>query len=366
MEVIVQATPPTVDVESLLAPIPGERPAGISLRYEAVYDALKEARRSDEELPQGAWVGKTKAADWKLVVKLASEVLVGKSKDLQVVVWLTEALLMLHGFAGLRDGLLLLKGLHDRYWDGYFPLSEDGDLDRRCAPIQWLNTKVPMSVRAVKVTGRRGEDNYSWLRWEESRAIDNLARTKPEAAQAAWDEGKLSVEAFDKAATATPRAFYDQLWADVTAARDAVTAFDHVVDERFGRQAPSLNELKKAIEDCAELVESLYKKKRVLDPDPVAAGQGVVEMEHDNGGDMPSGTVSFEGAPATRAEALKRLASVAAYFRRAEPHSPVSYLVQRAVQWGNMSLEQWLKDVINSDEELTRVKETLGLKAKNE
>jgi len=40
--------------------------------------------------------------------------------------------------------------------------------------------------------------------------------------------------------------------------------------------------------------------------------------------------------------------------------------VQRAVQWGNMSLEQWLRDVINSEDELMRVKETLGLKAKNE
>ena len=76
--------------------------------------------------------------------------------------------------------------------------------------------------------------------------------------------------------------------------------------------------------------------------------------------------MSFDGAPATRAEALKRLAGVAAYFRRTEPHSPVSYLVQRAVQWGNMSLEQWLRDVINSEDELMRVKETLGLKAKSE
>lgn len=366
MEVTEQSTSPTIDVESLLAPIPGDSPAGISLRYEAVYDALKEARRSDEELPQGEWVGKTKTADWKLVVKLASEVLTARSKDLQVGVWLTEALLVLHGFAGLRDGLILIKGLHDQYWDMYFPRIEDGDVGRRNAPLQWLNTKVPMSVRRINVTGRRGSDNYSWLRWEESRTIDNLARTKPDAAQAAWDEGKLSGELFDKAVAATPRAFYDQLWTDVRAAQDAVNALDRVIDERFGRDAPSLNELKKAIEDCAGLVETFLRNKRSQEPSPVADGQGVANMEHESGGGLSLRTVSFEGAPATREEALKRLAGVAAYFRKTEPHSPVSYLVQRAVQWGNMSLEQWLKDVINSDEELMRVKETLGLKAKNE
>ena len=366
METTVQATTPTLDVESLLNPIPGGSPAGISLRYEAVYDALKEARRSDEELPQGEWVGKTKSADWELVVKLASETLSAKSKDLQVGVWLTEALLILHGFAGLRDGLMLIKGLHDRYWDTYFPQIEDGEVDRRCAPLEWLNKKVPLSVRAIDVTGRRGGDNYSWLRWEESRAVENLARTKPEAAQAAWDEGRLSAESFDKAVTATAGIFYEQLWSDVKAAQDAVEALDLAVDQRFGHQAPSLNELKKAVEDCAALAETLLRKKRSPMPNPIADGQGVADMEHEHEGGVSLEAVSFDGAPATRAEALKRLAGVAAYFRRTEPHSPVSYLVQRAVQWGNMSLEQWLRDVINSEDELMRVKETLGLKAKNE
>lgn len=273
---------------------------------------------------------------------------------------------MQHGFAGLRDGLRLIQGLHDRYWDSYFPQIEDGEADRRCGPLQWLNTKVPSNVRSVNVTGSRGTNNYSWLRWDESRLVENLARKNPDAAQAACREGKLSAEEFQKAFTETPGTFYEQLWVDVQAAQNAVETLDRVVDERFGRQAPSLNELKKAVEDCATLVETLLRKKRSHMPNLVPDAQGAVDMERDNGGGVSLEAMSFEGAPATRAEALKRLAGVAAYFRRTEPHSPVSYLVQRAVQWGNMSLEQWLKDVINSDEELMRVKETLGLKAKNE
>lgn len=356
----------TIDIESLLAPIPGESPAGISLRYEAVYDALKEARRSDEDLPRGEWVEKTKSADWKLVLKLASDALKTKSKDLQVCVWLLEALVMQHGFAGLRDGLRLIHGLHVQYWDSYFPQIEDGEVDRRCASLQWLNTKIPLRVRGVNLTERRGADNYSWLRWDESRFVENLARKNPDAALAAGDEGKLSGEEFQKAFTATPRVFYERLIVETKEAQEAAEALDRMVDERFGRQAPSLNELKSAIEDCVGLVESLLKQKQVQEPDPVFEGQGVANMQHENSGGRSSGTVSFEGMPATRAEALKRLASVAAYFRRTEPHSPVSYLVQRAVQWGEMSLEDWLKDVINSDEQLMRIKETLGLKVKSE
>jgi type VI secretion system protein ImpA len=77
---------------------------------------------------------------------------------------------------------------------------------------------------------------------------------------------------------------------------------------------------------------------------------------------QPSGT-SLE--PQSRADALRRLEALAAYFRRTEPHSPVSYLVQRAVRWGEMPLEAWLQDVINDDTVLSRVRETLGLKDPN-
>lgn len=366
MEVPVQAATPTIDLESLLAPIPGECPAGISLRYDGVYDDLKEARRSDEDLPQGEWVKKTKSADWKLVLKLASDALRTRSKDLQVCVWLLEALLIQHGFTGLRDGLRLIHGLHDRYWDSYFPQIEDGKVDGRCAPLQGLNTKVPLSVRGVSMTGRRGADNYSWLRWDESRIVENLARKNPEAAQAACEEGKLSPELFEKAFMATSRVFYDQLIVDIKEAQQAAEALERIVDERFGRDAPSLNELKRTIEDCVDLVESLLKKKRAQEPAAVRKGEGVAAMNQRNAGGLSAEPMSFEGTPATRAEALRRLASVAAYFRRTEPHSPVSYLVQRAVQWGEMSLEDWLQDVINSDEVLGRVKETLGLKNKTE
>ncbi len=77
---------------------------------------------------------------------------------------------------------------------------------------------------------------------------------------------------------------------------------------------------------------------------------------------MPSSSESVSFAPQDRSDALNRLAAVAEFFRQTEPHSPVSYLVQRAVQWGQMPLEDWLREVISDEAVLTRVRETLGLK----
>ena len=71
------------------------------------------------------------------------------------------------------------------------------------------------------------------------------------------------------------------------------------------------------------------------------------------------------GAIRARDQALAQLAQVADYFRRTEPHSPVSYLVQRAIAWGQMPLDAWLVDVIKDNSVLAGLRETLGLKGES-
>ena len=356
------ATQATLDVETLLRPIPGDNLSGVTVRYAGVYDAIQEARRAEDELPQGEWVRPTKVADWARVITLASDALGTKSKDLQIAVWLAEALLKRHGFAGLRDGLRIIRLLHERFWVSFYPVIEEGDAESRVGPLEWLNTKLPASVRSVSVTGRSGGNNYSWLKWEESKGVDNLGRKNMEAMEVAIQEGKITGEEFEKAVSLSSREFYEALGVELTQTQDECVQLDRIVDERYGSMAPSLAEIRTAIEDCVALVEQLLKKKRPLESGPGFNNDAqTVPREALHRPDMKStGYISNE--PADRADALRRLADVAAFFRRTEPHSPVSYLVQRAILWGEMPLESWLQDVINNDDVLVRVRETLGLK----
>jgi len=64
--------------EDLLTPIPGENPSGIDLRHDTkllIHDKIKEARRQDDDLAQGAWQSERKTANFPLVVKLAQDAL---------------------------------------------------------------------------------------------------------------------------------------------------------------------------------------------------------------------------------------------------------------------------------------------------
>jgi type VI secretion system protein ImpA len=50
-----------------------------------------------------------------------------------------------------------------------------------------------------------------------------------------------------------------------------------------------------------------------------------------------------------REDAFRVLEQVADFFRRTEPHSPVSYCVQQAVRWGRMPLNELLTELISDD-----------------
>ena len=60
---------------------------------------------------------------WTTVVQVAPNILANTSKDLEVACWYLEALIRLEGAPGLRDGIKLIKGLIDNFWDNLYTRS---------------------------------------------------------------------------------------------------------------------------------------------------------------------------------------------------------------------------------------------------
>src|SRR5688572_25202638 len=131
----------------LLQPIAASKPGGDDIRYDPVFDQIKQARIEEDDLPTGDWARVRKTADYAQVVKLATEVLSKRSKDLQIAAWLTEALLKREGFAGLASGLDLLSAMLGGFWDHLYPMVEDDDLEYRAAPLDWVGQYLVVPVR---------------------------------------------------------------------------------------------------------------------------------------------------------------------------------------------------------------------------
>lgn len=292
-------SPPILDIAALLASIPGENPSGRSLAYEPEYDKIREARRSeDDSLAQGEWKRGLKSADWDLVIALCADCLTNKSKDLQLAAWLTEGLLRTHGFAGLRDGLELLKELQENFWETYFPEIDDGDLESRHGPFLFLNDQVkglPFLIRGQPLTHGFDDQKFGYFDYLQSRETDNLIKKDPENERKILATGRFTAKTFDDAVAQTPKIFYANLVADLKAAQAAFQAFDHDTDERFGRDAPSLLEIGKSIAEVLRLVEPILVAKRQAEPDPEPKPEPVPALDTGEADETPP----TDGPPTT-------------------------------------------------------------------
>jgi type VI secretion system protein ImpA len=278
-----------LDLELILSPLQGENSAGISLRYDPVYDEIQEARRADDQLDRGDWQHEIKTSDWDKVLDLSVAALSHRSKDLQIAAWLLEALTTTQGFAGLHGGLQVMTGFLQQFWDNVYPVIEDDDLEYRVGPFEFLNDKLWYVIKQIPVTDSSRGPGHSWMKWQESRQVGyekdtrnqygDVERDRQQAREEALAEGKLSAEDFDAAVNGSPKSFYEMQYQQVTACLEEFNLLDRIVDEKFGREAPRLAELRTALEDCEHLVARILKEKRQLEPDAPAAGPVVEEPE---------------------------------------------------------------------------------------
>jgi type VI secretion system protein ImpA len=373
--------PQVVDIEALLAPISEDAPSGENVKYSGIYDEIREARRADDNLSKGDWSWDLKVADWNKVVAQATDALETQTKDLQIVVWLAEALVKKHGFAGLRDGLILTRRLQEEFWETLYPeIDEDNDLEARGNAIEFLDRQAALAVKEVPLTNN---DPLNFIQWEESKEFDipenvevleYAEQQKMVALRAqAEEEQRVTGERWRKAKAGTKRAFYEELYSTIEECWSEFQLLDRTTDDKFGNQTPGLGKLKKSLDAIRDSVKRLLQEKREQEPDPsdfpseIEDDEALLSLDGANGAGgraYQSGGVSV-GAIRNRQDALKRLSEVADFFRQTEPHSPVSYLVQRAVKWGNMPLEMWLQEVVKDDSVLSQIRETLGVEEQN-
>ncbi len=110
-------------------PVSADAPTGIAVRYEPEFEQLQ-AEMSKLEAVSGASI------HWDDVVNISSGILADKSKDLLVSCYLCHGLYEKHGYAGLSDGLMILAGLVDTFWENLFP--EMKRKRARIGAIEWL------------------------------------------------------------------------------------------------------------------------------------------------------------------------------------------------------------------------------------
>lgn len=355
--------------QPLLDPIPGELPTGKNLRLvpgDETVAKLQELRSALDQADDPDGVGK--AANWPAVVRECQEALTQKTKDLEIAARLVEGLVRIEGFVGLRDGLALVRELLDRYWDGLHPGCEDGEIlpEIRARWINWLGSanEFIRSVSEIPIARVEGLPALSWFDYEEAQRVDEASvladQTRYQELVAA---GRIRTDDWRARLEATARDHLLRIFTEIQDCEREIKALGEASLKRFGEQeAPHLIRLDGLLSEIREHLERFVAPEAPADDEQggrVGASVGA------NPAGVAAGRVA-SGAIQSRQDALARLGEVAEYFRRVEPHSPMAFLIQRAVRWGGMSFEQLMRDVVKTPDALEKMWETLGIEPKPE
>lgn len=362
----------TLAAESLLVPIAGEHPAGESLRFDPLYDEIRRLREEeDASLPQGIWQRELKRADWPGVAAACSEALKARTKDLQIAAWLCEAWIRLHGFRGLAAGLRVMSALCRDFWDSAYPSLEPDSKDGRLAPIIWMIEKLVFPVKSIRVTAPASEDAsaYAWKEWENAIHLTRLAKGDVSAAAAAAEQrGDVSQPKFLVSVSLTPAPWFVSLAGEVNDAIEALAELEAVLIDKCGEiDAPSVAPMRDALLTVQAFLSRVVQErveKGELMVSPAAAPAPEPETSEVT---APFSEAAAQPAPRTgaissRAEAYQALREASEFLMRTEPHSPVPYLVRRAISWGNLSLAELLEELLQKSSDVSTIYALLGMK----
>lgn len=118
-----------MDIESLLSEINSELPCGENLEYNTDFMAMELAATGKSEQQFGSTIIPAEPANWTEVIKLG-ENLLSRTKDLRILVYLTQAYTELYGISGYLTGITIVRQALERYWQTIHPQLEfEGEYD---------------------------------------------------------------------------------------------------------------------------------------------------------------------------------------------------------------------------------------------
>lgn len=338
----------SLDLSSLLQPVSEAAPSGENLEYDPQFSELERSAQGTAEQQYGATVIEAKEPEWSEVRKLAVE-LCERTHDLRVGLYVTRANLHTSGLRGFREGLALLRGYVEKFWDTVHPqLDPDDDND----PTIRVNTLVGLcDINEVLTPLRKTPIVSSRTAGRFSRNDYGIA--SGELPFSGRDDDKPKMSLID---AAFQDCSLDDLRADTQAVTDAlsdVRDLEAAVTSRVGAgNMRSLETLTKELDVIRRiLAERLARREpvgaaaAVSEPDADAAPNSNSGRNGDTAGETQTVIVKRTGEITSREEAIKAIGDVCKYFERYEPSSPLPLLLHRAMRLSTKSFLEIMRDI---------------------
>lgn len=314
-----------INVDDLLKPVADDKPCGEDFTYHPSFQNLETLSRGKPETQ----FSQAEEPDWKEVRDAALEVL-GQSKHLTAGVILTLSLLKIGGLEGLRDGLAVLRGMAEKYWNDVYPKLDPDDNNDPTERLNILNNlssggepyKFTSHVKQIVVC-----ESPAMGRITLGQIIAAKDKTaKPEGAKVGDSGPDLNQiqAAFRDAGPDAAQATLGLITETIGHAQGIEGFLDSTIGAGRGVNFESLD----------KLLDELRKAVEPFAVDGAAAAEAPAGDGAEASGEAPRRAAprgpAVSGTIQSRADVIKALDLICDYYRQNEPSSPVPLIIQRA------------------------------------
>lgn len=347
------------DIIRLTQPLNESVPCGEDTEYTGIFMEMEKSREGEPERAIGKSIIEAVEPDWKLVRKLALQ-LFDSTRDLRVAASLCAALLHTDGFAGLRDGLLLIGKLVENFWDCLHPELDPDDpnpaLMRANALLYLTDYRFLISLKKQPLLYTKVFGKFSLNEIQEAQNYKNST------ANAEKQQYQRVEAAFREAAEAN--SLLDIL-NTLGSCRQHIETINKLFRDKVGHaNAPNFIALQETVDAAFKLISA--KIPAQIDDQPE---ENKVETlndpaeNHTNIPPAPSTPVPSGDDPMniqSRDDVLKVLDQICEYYAYHEPGSPVPLILTRARNLVNKDFIGILQDL--SPDSAAQVEKLFGLK----
>ncbi|MBX2809314.1 MAG: type VI secretion system protein TssA [Cellvibrionaceae bacterium] len=353
------------DVSKLLQPITGDQSAVGDLRENisptSSYQILRSARttaRNDERAAQNEGNSTPiNSSDWSIILHKVPEVLANESKDIEIVAWYIEALTREFGFQGLAKGFSLARQLIEMYGDQLYPRPDEEGVISQLSSLAGLNGfgsegALIYPIKAILIT--QGDAPGPLAIWQCEQVLEASRISDVEKREARFKQNGITREQLDEVLSDTETVFFQKLQKDILLAIDEYQKYQDVLDAYASEDPLPTAQIRDVLENSLKVL-SYIAGDRLIDKVTEANDDKKTPECDDKLPDNISGPI------ADRDNALKHLREVADFFRRTEPHSPISYSIEQAIRWSGLPLTELIRELIPDDAARTKYQNLSGI-----
>lgn len=348
--------------KQLIQSIHSKSKTGSNLRESdsELFFRLKDVRSQIREQDKNQGINAKRWVEFSLQCE---NLLVKKTKDLELLIWLWEAWVRIHQVSGFNAGLDLIVESITTYKHQLHPQftqkSTSKDADSNTINYADCNSDDfnPWETLFSAVNGTESESiflyplQYISILDDAKNSISflelkSLYQGNPSSAQHSFEKTVI----LDKSC-------YESIRVEWQLSIEKIENLEKILQKKPLNLLVSLNNLKTIIHDnlhCLEFYWRDYSAQVLINS----------ELDEPNTEDISSSTLTSSAVQLdevkSRPQAIQCIANAAEYFAHHEPHSPLASLLHKVIRWSKLSFSELLPELVNDPHQCEIIYQQMG------